>query len=59
VADLERRGYRSAMRAVDLPDRGRWYRVYVGSYADRGEALAARPELLEQLDIDWAMPSRF
>jgi len=59
VTDLERRGYRAAMRAVDLPDKGRWYRVYVGSFASRNEALAARSDLLERIGTDWAMPFRF
>lgn len=59
VVTLERRGYRTAIRAVDVPDKGRWYRVYVGSFATREAALAARPELLRRLGTDWAMPSEF
>ncbi len=59
IAELRALGLRAASRAVQLPGRGRWYRVYVGSFATREEALAAAPELLRRLHHDYAMPARF
>lgn len=59
VRRLERRGLRATARAVELKDRGRWYRVYTGSFASRDAARAAVPALKAELDHDWVIPSRF
>ena len=56
---LERRGMKAAVRIVELPDSGRWWRVYVGSFASRNEARAAEPALFARLRTDWAQPTRF
>lgn len=58
-AELDRRGFRSAVRTFDLGEKGRWQRVYLGSFASRTEAKAAMPLLLEKLRVDWAKPERF
>jgi cell division septation protein DedD len=55
---LARQGLRSAVRSVVVPDKGIYYRVYVGSFTDRAAARAAMPGLLEKLRIDWADPKR-
>jgi len=59
VNQLERRGIRAAFRAVEIKDRGRWYRVYVGSFPDRAAAAAAAAALKNALAHAWAEPARF
>jgi hypothetical protein len=59
VRDLERRGFVAEYRAVELEERGRWFRVYTGSFATRAEANAAATALKSHLDQDWAVPARF
>ncbi len=59
VARLGRRGMKAAVRIVELPDTGRWWRVYVGSFASRNAARAAEPTLFARLRTDWAQPTRF
>ncbi len=56
---LERRGLRAEVRAVELPDQGRWFRVYTGSFADRVSAREAAPLLIAELRHNWAQPARF
>lgn len=59
IRRLERLGMRAASRIVELPDSGRWWRIYVGSFASRNDARAAEPALFERLRTDWAQPTRF
>lgn len=59
VRELERRGLVAVTRAVEIKDRGRWHRVYTGSFASRAEATAAAEGLKAMLRHDWAVPSRF
>jgi hypothetical protein len=59
VRELERRGLVAVTRAVEIKDRGRWHRVYTGSFASRAEATAAAEGLKATLRHDWAVPSRF
>ena len=59
VAILARRGINAAVRTVEITDKGRYHRVYVGSFPDRSAAKAARPALMEKLRTDWANPVRF
>jgi cell division septation protein DedD len=59
VAILERQGIRAAIHGVDIPDKGRWYRVYMGSFPSRAAAREAMPVLLTRLRQDWAQPVRF
>ncbi|MFO7654779.1 MAG: SPOR domain-containing protein [Candidatus Krumholzibacteriia bacterium] len=59
VRELERRGLRAVYRPVQLAERGRWYRVYMGSFASREEAVAALPRVREALGQDWVQPARF
>ena len=59
IASLQQLGIQADWRLLEIPDRGRWYRIYVGSFASRAEATAALPALKERLGIDWAMPARF
>ena len=56
---LERKGFQTAIHAVELPEKGRWYRVYVGSFLTRAEALEARDPLLKKLKTDWARATEF
>ena len=51
---LAARGIQSDIRAVEIKDKGRWYRIYLGSFPDMGTALAARDALLEKLGEKWA-----
>jgi cell division septation protein DedD len=59
VAALQQQGIRAEWRAVTVPDRGLWYRIYVGSFPSREAALQAKPALLQRLGTDWAMPKRY
>lgn len=59
VRELDRRGFTSAVRIFDLGEKGRWRRIYLGSFASRGEAKEAMPALLENLRVDWAKAERF
>jgi hypothetical protein len=59
VAGLQKQGFQATSRAVDLPEKGRWYRVYVGSFPSKEAAQQAAPALLAQLKHDWAAPARF
>ncbi len=59
AAVLERRGFRTEIRPFVIKDKGLWYRVYVGSFLTRREALEAKDPLLETLNIDWARVTEF
>ncbi len=59
VAKLGRRDIQATVRLVELPDSGRWYRVYMGSFPNQKSARAAMPALFERLRTDWAQPVRF
>lgn len=59
TAELERAGYRSAVRIVEIKEKGgRWWRLYVGSFPSRAAARAAMPALLARLGATWAEPVR-
>ena len=59
AAELERAGYRTAVRIVEIKDKGgRWWRLYVGSFPSRAAARAAMPALLARLGATWAEPAR-
>ncbi len=59
IAGLRRQGFQAVARAIDLPEKGRWYRIYVGSFASKEAAQQAAPALLAHLKHDWAAPARF
>jgi hypothetical protein len=59
VKELDRRGFRSEVKVFDLGEKGRWFRIYLGSFASKSEARQAMPALLEKLGEDWAKPERF
>jgi cell division protein FtsN len=56
---LKRRGFQTEVRAIELKEKGRWFRVYVGSFLSKKEALEARDLLLKELRLDWARPTEF
>lgn len=59
TAQLERAGFRTAVRIVEIKDKGgRWWRLYLGSFPTRTAAKAAMPALLERLGEKWAEPAR-
>ena len=59
VARLNRRGFKTAVKVVEVPDKGWWVRIYVGSFATRAEARRAMPLLLEKLGETWAQVQPF
>lgn len=59
LRELERRGLVGVAREVEVEGRGRWHRVYTGSFGTRADAIAAAAGLKAELRHDWAMPSRF
>ncbi len=48
VAQLRAKGYAARMEAVDMADSGRWYRVLVGSFDTRDQALQFAAEFNEK-----------
>ncbi len=58
IVELGRRGIRADYRPVEVEGKGTWYRVYVGSFADRGAAKAAVAGLKDKLKHDWVVPAR-
>ena len=54
IARLERRGFTTGLKIVEVPDKGRWYRLYLGSFPDKAAAREAMPLLLEKLGETWA-----
>ncbi len=56
---LKRRGFTTATRPVQLKEKGRWYRVYVGNFPNKTEALAARQGLADKLKLDYVRPTEF
>lgn len=59
VRRLEQLGIRAASRIVELPDLGRRWRIYAGSFSSHDEAQDAAASLLEELEHDWARPVRY
>jgi hypothetical protein len=59
VASLARAGYTSDWRSVELPGKGRWYRIYMGSFPSRAAAEAALPTLLRRLGETWGQATRY
>ncbi len=58
IRELARRGIRAEYRTVDIEGKGRWFRVYVGSFADRAGAKSAVDGLKAKLKHDWVVPAR-
>lgn len=59
LAILHGRGFRTAVRTVQIKDRGRWQRIYLGSFSSREEAQEALAPLLRKLGADWGRPTEF
>jgi hypothetical protein len=53
LGPLLRRGMKPAVRGFVLEERGRWYRVLVGRFATRAQAMDARERLTDVRGIDW------
>jgi cell division protein FtsN len=53
LGPLIRQGMKPAVRGFVLEERGRWYRVLVGRFTTRAQALEARERLTEIRGIDW------
>ena len=56
---LQRQGIRSVTRIVEIKDKGRYWRIFMGSFPSAKAATRAKPLLLEKLREDWAQPVRF
>ena len=59
VRELLARGFRCEWRCVELPGKGRWYRIYMGGFSSREAARAALPALLRRLGEDWGQVVRY
>ncbi|MFH1844015.1 MAG: SPOR domain-containing protein [bacterium] len=59
VRQLARFELPAAWRLREVPGKGRWYRVYVGSFPDQRSAQEAIPDLLERTGEQWAMAKPF
>lgn len=59
LANLHRRGFQTAVRTVQIKDKGRWERIYLGSFASKAEATEALEPLLKKLGEDWGRPTEF
>lgn len=56
---LTAKGFHCETRTVEIKDKGRWFRIYLGSFKTKAEARVARLELMGELGEDWANPVRF
>ncbi|XPV75634.1 MAG: tetratricopeptide repeat protein [Desulfovibrio sp.] len=54
---LERKGFTTFIKKVDLKEKGVWYRVLVGNYSSRKEAANERPLAIKALNVDSMMIS--
>ncbi len=52
---IEAAGFTAFVTPVDIPDRGRWYRVFAGTFADSVGARTARETLLRRGVVDDAL----
>ncbi len=52
---IEAAGFTAFVTPVDIPDRGRWYRVFAGTFADSVGARTARENLLRRGVVDDAL----
>jgi cell division protein FtsN len=59
VATLARLGITARWRAVEIPGKGVWYRVYMGSFASHDAAWQALPGLLRKLSESWGQAVRY
>jgi len=59
MRELELKGFQTAWRAVEIPEKGRYFRVFLGSFASKASARAAQDDLLNKLRQDWARVARF
>jgi septal ring-binding cell division protein DamX len=53
LAKLRKAGLSPVVVAAQIPGKGTWYRVIVGNYPSRREALKARSLLLTRPDVDY------
>jgi cell division protein FtsN len=49
-------GFRPTVVGANIAGRGRWYRVVVGNFPRRQDAMDARDFLTRRSDVDWAGP---
>lgn len=56
---LAAKGFKSSIRAVQFKDKGRWFRLYLGSFETKAEANAASKKLKAELGENWANPTLF
>ena len=56
---LNKKGFMTAVREVQIKGKGRWYRIYLGSFPDRAVAQDAKAALLKELGEDWGRPTEF
>ncbi|MBU8870452.1 MAG: SPOR domain-containing protein [Gemmatimonadales bacterium] len=56
---LLRKGFMTEARSVQIKGKGRWHRIYLGSFPDRATAQQALDPLLEKLGADWGRPTEF
>lgn len=59
VEILHRKGFMTETRAVQIKDKGRWHRIYLGSFPTRAAAQEALEPLLKELGQDWGRPTEF
>ncbi len=53
VRKLEAEGYQPVVRGAEIKGRGIWYRVLIGNYATKRDAMDARELLSDRPDIDY------
>jgi len=58
IANLQKRGFEGRAVRTDLGSKGVWYRVYVGAYPTRAEALATSRLILELPEYKYAQVVR-
>jgi len=59
IRRLDHRGVLAAYHAVEVENKGTWYRVYAGSFPNRTAANAAVDGLKAHIKHDWVVPARY
>jgi len=59
INELELLGFQTEWRAVEVSGKGRYFRVFLGSFSSKSSAREAKNGLLKKLHQDWARVVRF
>ncbi len=59
IRQLQEKGYDAFYKKVDIPDKGEWYRIYVGRFDNRKKALSFSKKMKADGITDFTMVHKF